>query len=166
MCVCVCVLVRGEIKMNELFGLICIGTFLTVLMDCCHSGTGLDLPYVSEARGPKPSKEMKERMKQQQKAKKGSFCVVLFPSSPSWLSLLVFSINPLICQVSVFLSDCKLDKKEKKEKKDKKDKKDKKKSGKGFKKSCDCTAVLFSGCEDDQTSADMKLSGHFTGAVR
>merc|ERR1719439_43735 len=45
----------GQIIDDELYEIICAnlpsGAKLTAVMDCCHSGTGLDLPYTLQASG-------------------------------------------------------------------------------------------------------------------
>merc|ERR1712063_149401 len=47
------------------------GCKLTSLMDCCHSGTGLDLPYVHNIPGAS-SRKIKKKKKKKKKNKKGS----------------------------------------------------------------------------------------------
>lgn len=76
-------------------------------MDCCHSGTGLDLPYVHNLPGvgAKPKKEKKK--------KKGKYS-----ANPSDL--------PGTSRADVY---------------------------------------LYSGCRDDQTSADTSVNGTATGAM-
>eukprot|EP01121_Diplochlamys_sp_Union-15-3_P012378 TRINITY_DN3700_c0_g1_i1.p1 TRINITY_DN3700_c0_g1~~TRINITY_DN3700_c0_g1_i1.p1 ORF type:complete len:301 (+),score=40.31 TRINITY_DN3700_c0_g1_i1:71-973(+) len=39
------------------------GVVLTAIMDCCHSGTGFDLPFVFKAKGPLPNEKMKSLIK-------------------------------------------------------------------------------------------------------
>lgn len=84
------------------------GVRLTALMDCCHSGTGLDLPYEYKIS----SKTTKNRW--------GS------SSKPSTNSQWIEEINPAHSQGDV---------------------------------------VLFSGCEDDQTSADVQTSNSAAGGA-
>jgi len=86
------------------------GCKLTSLMDCCHSGTGLDLPYVHNIPGAS-SRKIKKKKKKKKKNKKGS-------SSSGEL--------PGTSRADVY---------------------------------------LYSGCRDDQTSADTTIDGQSTGAM-
>jgi len=85
------------------------GVRLTAIMDCCHSGTALDLPYIFAAKSGKNLEKKK---------------------------------------------------KEKKKKNKKKGKKDSSDEGPNH-----GIVVMFSGCQDDQVSADVVLEGSATGAV-
>lgn len=91
------------------------GCKLTSLMDCCHSGTGLDLPYVhnlptsSSSYGNKIQKKIKKK-KKKKKSKKSSSSGEL----------------PGTSRADVY---------------------------------------LYSGCRDDQTSADTSVDGEATGAM-
>ena len=92
------------------------GVRLLALMDCCHSGTGLDLPYTHHVKGePKPPKQKldKQAKKQQKKLKK----------------------------------------------------KRKKMGGNAGPQYFPSDVIMFSGCRDDQTSADTSMGGEATGAM-
>merc|ERR1711988_1369240 len=91
------------------------GVRLLALMDCCHSGTGLDLPYTHQIPGEKPTKQkLDKQAKKQRKAIKKKRKKMGFTG-----------------QVQYFPSD----------------------------------VIMFSGCRDDQTSADTNMGGESTGAM-
>ena len=90
------------------------GTTLTCLMDCCHSGTGLDLPYV---RIPKSKDEsmMAKASKLKSKSEKFAKLKTIRKFNAPGESI--------------------------------------------------ADVVLYSGCRDDQTSADSNIGGSPTGAM-
>ena len=53
--------IRDDLVFSELVGCMPQGSTLTCLMDCCHSGSVLDLPYVFKADGEQ--QEMEENPK-------------------------------------------------------------------------------------------------------
>eukprot|EP00007_Cunea_sp_BSH-02190019_P008211 CAMPEP_0174236186 /NCGR_PEP_ID=MMETSP0417-20130205/5391_1 /TAXON_ID=242541 /ORGANISM="Mayorella sp, Strain BSH-02190019" /LENGTH=527 /DNA_ID=CAMNT_0015314793 /DNA_START=30 /DNA_END=1613 /DNA_ORIENTATION=+ len=110
-----------------------MGCRLTAVMDCCHSGTGLDLPFEHQANyvGPKiqgavkakMTKAEKKRLKQQKKMEKKKKKGGGGGSGPGQLSY--------AAQQNISAAD----------------------------------VILFSGCADNQTSADATIGGTATGAM-
>lgn len=88
------------------------GCQLTALMDCCHSGTGLDLPYVHNIAPTGYGKKEKKKKKLKKKKKKKNY------GAPTDL--------PGTTAADVY---------------------------------------LYSGCRDDQTSADASFGGEASGAM-
>ena len=49
--------IRDDLVFSELVGCMPQGSTLTCLMDCCHSGSVLDLPYIFKADGEQQTME-------------------------------------------------------------------------------------------------------------
>eukprot|EP01100_Stratorugosa_tubuloviscum_P013426 TRINITY_DN66_c0_g1_i8.p1 TRINITY_DN66_c0_g1~~TRINITY_DN66_c0_g1_i8.p1 ORF type:complete len:382 (-),score=185.93 TRINITY_DN66_c0_g1_i8:104-1249(-) len=63
--------IRDDYLFNNLVKPIPVGAYLTVLMDCCHSGTGLDLPFVLNVvfKSAKDKDKSKSKGKDKEKSK-------------------------------------------------------------------------------------------------
>ena len=160
----------GQITDDQLFKSLITplpaGVFLTVVMDCCHSGTGMDLPFIHKINTAKTPGEEGEFAQHKLGAKK--------EDKKAGKRALKEDKKEKKGKKEKEPKEDKKDKKDKEPKEEKKkDKKEDKKKGKNecksvekkFDNSSDANAVMFSGCLDHQTSSDAKIEGKFSGAM-
>lgn len=112
------------------------GARLTAVMDCCHSGTGMDLPFVHKAKGPKMPKDpkLKEQKKLMKQYKKQGYKVKVEKDKSSKAP----KVNKKMAKRAAEISKTLISR---------------------------GTVVGLSGCADHQTSADTSYQGQAQGAM-
>nr|CAG8523578.1 7907_t:CDS:2 [Entrophospora candida]CAG8529180.1 12347_t:CDS:2 [Entrophospora candida] len=125
---------KGQIIDDEMHHILVeslpLGVRLTVVFDCCHSGTVLDLPYVYSTRGV---------IKRPNSFKKNVFSV--------GIKYLHGEVEGLKSTLSNAFSSSKIRRKN------------------IATKASPADVIMFSGCKDEQTSADAHEAGQATGAM-
>jgi hypothetical protein len=118
------------------------GCRLTAIFDSCHSGTALDLPYVYSTQG---TIKQHSFLKDTGSSLKSAGMAYL-SGDPSRAISSVMSIGSRIMSGGIGNDSAKRDRVNRM-------------------KGSDADVIMFSGCKDDQTSADANEAGRATGAM-
>eukprot|EP01089_Gocevia_fonbrunei_P018658 TRINITY_DN6374_c0_g1_i1.p1 TRINITY_DN6374_c0_g1~~TRINITY_DN6374_c0_g1_i1.p1 ORF type:complete len:319 (-),score=103.64 TRINITY_DN6374_c0_g1_i1:33-989(-) len=146
-------------EVHDLISSVPPGVHVNAILDCCHSGSGLDLPFTYKSKEKKMTVDEKENKKQKNKDKKAK------KKGKKDKKRDIEGDKKEKKDKKEDKKEDKKDKKDKKEKKPKKEKKDKKDKGRGFGDTIKGDIVLISGCMDTQTSSDTSVAGQATGAL-
>jgi len=138
---------NGQITDDDLYLAMCAplppGSRLTAVMDCCHSGTGMDLPYEHKAGGASRAEEISPGFKIAGALM--DFGSKFLEKKSALLAALLRGGKPLILGFAPKVPSTH--------------------SGKLPYPDSKADIILFSGCRDDQTSADASIEGKYSGAM-